>query len=396
MTTKSPTKSSWSQSFFRKVDSCVAGTPGYEINNWIFSQKQEVLRLEEVCLEIKKSSKFMMDYGKLNDEDLKDVTDKLDFVFNCWADSINKYSENNEGYRKLIKEIRESEENVFNLRNNVITLASEVDRLAKNKKPTNKLKLELDELDKKLGDAERESYIFKRKKLKEGLQIRFQSLKTFSSKLEVISNIGKELADLIIEIEVTPSDEHAPPYTGKDISNGVVEKLEIQLKMFDNLSVIDTANTTALGTGKYNRTVPSAESENLENGKRDDKENIRIVLTTMSQATLQQVQQQRPTYTGTNDPNVLTDSHTDRPSTSYIAKEFIWFLVLFSISFTSSLLAFNYPDFLVTREDPIFGISSTYGLYEMCIFKQKPVGDIRTCYPFPGENCKLPDRPDKG
>ncbi|KAJ3214072.1 hypothetical protein HK099_007050 [Clydaea vesicula] len=112
----------------------------------------------------------------------------------------------------------------------------------------------------------------------------------------------------------------------------------------------------------------------------------------MSQQPTITTTQQRPAHLGTTSTSyVPNDSSIDRNLNSRISKEFIVFLILFTISFITSIVAFNAPDFLVTRKDPIFGISRSFGLFETCIKK----GDDFSCYPFPGDKCRLPDRPDE-
>ncbi|KAJ3199172.1 hypothetical protein HK099_003281 [Clydaea vesicula] len=119
-------------------------------------------------------------WGKKEDPDLADITEKLELLMGGVSESFNKISSKNESFRKVIKELRASDEQLCQQKIKVKSLEQQIEQQTKKLKPTNQLKSELVQVENQLCQMEAQNYNLKRKKLKSALFDKFDALKEFS------------------------------------------------------------------------------------------------------------------------------------------------------------------------------------------------------------------------
>ncbi|KAI8842149.1 Eisosome component PIL1-domain-containing protein [Chytridium lagenaria] len=209
----------------------VAGGHGLGISSpprqYLASGKKDVIKeLRNLAKEQGHANKFLAEWGKIEAEDLKNITEKLAFISEKMAEATNQYSNSYDRSRMYIKEIKANEDSLSVLHRKQKDLRSKLDNAQKKKnKDVEAFRKELGELDQEVLAREAFHEGFKRERLKAAMNARWDGLMEYSAKLSVISNFGNHLANQIPQGYPTPGVE-VPPFAGAQITAQILTDYE--------------------------------------------------------------------------------------------------------------------------------------------------------------------------
>ncbi|RHZ87258.1 hypothetical protein Glove_38g38 [Diversispora epigaea] len=174
------------------------------------------------------SSKCLAVWGRSEDNDLCDVTEKVGILTAKLAKLGTNLAIQYERYRTGLKEIRNEEEKMREQRTKKEALWSKIEREERKSKRTDTIEQKLKDLRKELEIMEKDTIEeetqladFKRKKLRSALMIQFDAWYEFGQKLVILAGSSKEIVDQIPIDYTKPGDSRAP-YHGKELTEQIV------------------------------------------------------------------------------------------------------------------------------------------------------------------------------
>ncbi|CAJ0768233.1 23671_t:CDS:2, partial [Entrophospora sp. SA101] len=178
--------------------------------------------LSTLTLEQNEAAKYLNIWGRSEDVDLADVTDKVGTLLVKISEAEGILANKLAQYRAQLKEIRTREDRMKEQRSKKEALWNKIEREERKPKRSDLAEQKLSELHSELNRAESESLEeetaladFKRQRLRDALTLQLESFYEFGEKLIMITGFCKEIVDQI-PIETTTPGEPRAPYYGKD------------------------------------------------------------------------------------------------------------------------------------------------------------------------------------
>ncbi|CAG8490834.1 14531_t:CDS:2, partial [Dentiscutata heterogama] len=201
------------------------------LNKLIASERGVWHAFSTLAYDQNEAAKYLSIWGKSEDVDLNDVTEKLGYLITKLSEAEGVLANHYSQYRSHLKEIRVREDNMREQRSRKETLWSKLEKEERKSNPSKRSEAaekriqdyqnELDKLDKDTLEAETALADFKRKELHEALTVQFDAFLEFGEKLVIISKYCKKIIDQIPLTETRPG-EPREQYRGKEITSQAV------------------------------------------------------------------------------------------------------------------------------------------------------------------------------
>ncbi|KAJ3219946.1 hypothetical protein HDU67_008475 [Dinochytrium kinnereticum] len=215
--------SDFNQNIRRHISMMGSDSP---VNTWLQEEKDVIKELRNLAKEQGHANKFLAEWGKVESEDLRNITEKLAIISEKMVEATNQYANQYEKSRLYIKEIKANEDSLLALHRKQKDLRTKLDNAQKKKnKDVEAIRKELGELDQEVLAREAFHEGFKRERLKAAMNARWDGLMEYSAKLSVISNFGNHLANQIPQGYPTPGAE-VPPFLGGQTTSQILMDYE--------------------------------------------------------------------------------------------------------------------------------------------------------------------------
>ncbi|KAL5535615.1 LSP1 [Sanghuangporus sanghuang] len=199
----------------------------------ITSQKGVVLDFESVAKDAKSQSKELYMWGQGQDDDLKDVTDRLaylNFVHGALSTTLASQLDSS---RSTMKALRNAEKELEPKRNNRTGLQTQIGRLEHDmqkgsEKRLADLKEQLAKLEAEDEPAEKEIEILKRNAVRESERAKWAAIREYGEKLVLLAEASTSIIDALPS--VPPSESQ--PYTGAQSTAATRASLQQALDNF--------------------------------------------------------------------------------------------------------------------------------------------------------------------
>ncbi|KAL5534143.1 hypothetical protein ACEPAG_604 [Sanghuangporus baumii] len=199
----------------------------------ITSQKGVVLDFESVAKDAKSQSKELYMWGQDQDEDLKDVTDRLaylNFVHGALSTTLASQLDSS---RSAMKTLRNAEKELEPKRNNRTGLQTQIGRLEHDMQKGSEKRLadlreQLARLEAEDEPAEKEIEILKRNAVRESERAKWAAIREYGEKLVLLAEASTSIIDALPS--VPPSENQ--PYTGAQSTAATRASLQQALDNF--------------------------------------------------------------------------------------------------------------------------------------------------------------------
>nr|CAG8587135.1 15200_t:CDS:10 [Entrophospora candida] len=189
------------------------------LNKLLTSERGVWNALSTLTLEQNEAAKYLNIWGRSEDVDLADVTDKVATLLVKISEAEGILANKLAQYRAQLKEIRTREDRMKEQRSKKEALWNKIEREERKPKRSDLAEQKLSELHSELSRAESEKETaladFKRQRLRDALTLQLESFYEFGEKLIMITGFCKEIVDQIPMETTTPGEPRAP-YYGKD------------------------------------------------------------------------------------------------------------------------------------------------------------------------------------
>ncbi|KAJ3190999.1 hypothetical protein HK101_008186 [Irineochytrium annulatum] len=193
---------------------------------WLQEEKDVIKELRNLAKEQGHADKYMGQWGKAEADDIKNITEKLAYVGERFAEATLVFADKYEKSRAYIKEVKASEDSLSSLYKRQKDLRSKLDSAQKKKnKDVEPIRKDLAEMDQVVLSREATHEGFKRERLKAAMNARWDGLMEYSIKLSIVANFGNHLTNQIPQGDPVPGRE-LPPFAGASVTSQIMADYE--------------------------------------------------------------------------------------------------------------------------------------------------------------------------
>ncbi|CAG8664553.1 1041_t:CDS:2 [Funneliformis caledonium] len=230
--------------------------------------------LSTLTYEQNEAAKYLSIWGKSEDVDLGDITEKLALLFAKLSEYEGILAERYAQYRGHLKDIRSREETMREHRLKKESLWNKIEkeeRKASHSKHPEAAEQKLKEFQKELEKVEKESLEgnlqetaladFKRQKLQTALLLQLDGFLEFGEKLLIIANYSRDIVEQI-SVETTTPGEPRKTYTGYEKTSQAISNATAALSAWAPKHRPDDSITTTVTSDVDVPTPPTFDSSN--------------------------------------------------------------------------------------------------------------------------------------
>ncbi|KAI4528812.1 hypothetical protein K525DRAFT_215436 [Schizophyllum commune Loenen D] len=190
-------------------------------------EKGIALDFESLSRDAKAQSKVLYTWGQNEDEDLKDVTDRLAYLNFIQGSLSTTLSAKLVAARAPLKALRDAETALAPKRQLRTTLENQIGRLETEKSRGYEQKLaglreQLQRVEVESDAGEKEVELLKRKAVRESELLKWEALREYGEKLVILSQAAPRIIDALPSVPPTPNQ----PYTGQQITGAARAALQ--------------------------------------------------------------------------------------------------------------------------------------------------------------------------
>ncbi|CAG8700630.1 3602_t:CDS:2, partial [Acaulospora morrowiae] len=192
------------------------------LSKFLSSERSVWNALSTLAYEQSEASKCMAIWGRSEDVDLCDVTEKLSVLTAKLSESENVLADKYVQYRTHLKEIRSREDKMKEQRTKKELLWSKIEKEERKSKRSDSVDQKLKDLHKDMENLQKETIEeetkladFKREKLRTALLVQLDALFEFGEKLIILTRYSRDIIDQIPITDTHPGEPRAP-YLGQE------------------------------------------------------------------------------------------------------------------------------------------------------------------------------------
>ncbi|KAI9205664.1 Eisosome component PIL1-domain-containing protein [Polychytrium aggregatum] len=205
----------------RRSLTTVGGGETKDFHVWLQEEKDVLKAWRSLGRESADVSKYMAVWGKKEEEDLRDISEKMSQVLSKQQEIFNELADQYALGRNAMKEVKQREEDLEKLKNKVKHLQTALETARKKGRPTDGLVQEVLDAQTAVEEASCSLAGFKRMKLREGFHDSFDAYLNMAKKISVMATFCKHLADQIPQGTLSPGQE-LPAYTGSAVTSQIL------------------------------------------------------------------------------------------------------------------------------------------------------------------------------